>query len=89
MRVLATIDLTADNALGVLDRNAALSLGNENDEDDDREHGDDQQQRPVPEAAEVGLQVVEDRRDDAGRDARDDVANRIIEMPLPMPCSEI
>ena len=76
VRVLATIDLTADNALGVLDRDAALSLGNENDEDDDREHGDDQQQSPVPEAAEVGLQVVEDRRDDAGRDARDDVGEQ-------------
>ena len=76
VRVLATIDLTADNALGVLDRDAALSLGNENDEDNDRKHGDDQQQRPVPEAAEVGLQVVEDRRDDAGRDAGDDVGEQ-------------
>ena len=28
------LTFTADNALGVLDRNAALSLGNENDEDD-------------------------------------------------------
>ena len=58
VRVRAAVDLAADDALGVLHRDAALRALHEDDEGDDRDHEDDQGEHRE-EVALAGADVVD------------------------------
>ena len=89
---LAAVHLAAHNALGVLDRDAALRIGHEHDEHNDRQADDNHQQggkdagRAAAEQADHGL----DQRRAAGNDTceqddRDTVADAVLGDVLAQP----
>ena len=63
---LAAVDLTAHNALGVLDRDPTLSVVNEDDEQNQGNHNDCNQDCP-PTHAKHGAQTGGQRGDDVGK----------------------
>ncbi len=88
MRALAAVDLAADHALGVGDRDAALAALDEDDEADDHDHQgreeDDLQRVHARPSAGRGTRLMRQLGKSTTMPAK-----MMSEMPLPMPRSEI